>query len=94
VDFKSIYNGNFNILPPPNSPWAALDGDFGLELTGFMSRMAELPDERYIFDFIRMTPGGLTVPGWIVTDANRTISICRWLLPASTTKEKSNYLPI
>ena len=43
VDLKNIYNGGYNMLPPPNSPWAALDGDFGLELTGYMSRMADCP---------------------------------------------------
>jgi hypothetical protein len=26
VDLRSIYNGGYNFLPPPNSPWAALDG--------------------------------------------------------------------
>ncbi len=64
VDLKSIYNGNFNILPPPNSPWAALDGDFGLELTGFMSRMAELPDDRYIFRFYTHDPWWANSP-WL-----------------------------
>lgn len=56
VNLKEIYNGNFNLLPPPNSPWAALDGDYGLELVGYMSRMAELPDERYIFRYYTHDP--------------------------------------
>lgn len=30
-------------LPPPNSPWGALNFDFGLELAGYMSRIAEVP---------------------------------------------------
>lgn len=64
VDLKSIYEGNFNILPPPNSPWAALDNDFGLELTGFMSRMAELPDDRYIFRFYTHDPWWANSP-WL-----------------------------
>ncbi|WP_298647259.1 hypothetical protein [uncultured Proteiniphilum sp.] len=64
VDLKSIYEGNFNILPPPNSPWAALDGDFGLELTGFMSRMAELPDDRYLFRFYTHDPWWANSP-WL-----------------------------
>ena len=25
------------MAPPPNSPWAALNGDFGLELVGYMT---------------------------------------------------------
>jgi len=43
VPLRDIYSGGFNIEPPPNSPWAALNGDFGLELAGYMSRIAELP---------------------------------------------------
>jgi hypothetical protein len=38
-----IYRGGFNIVAPPNSPWAALDGDVGLEIVGYLSRIAELP---------------------------------------------------
>jgi hypothetical protein len=56
VDLRDIYNGSFNLLPPPNSPWAALDGDYGLELAGYMSRMAELPDERYLFRYYTHDP--------------------------------------
>ena len=51
VPLKDIYEGGFNLLPPPNSPWAALDGDFGLEIGGYMSRIAQLPDERYLFRY-------------------------------------------
>lgn len=62
VDLRAIYKGGFNILPPPNSPWAALDGDFGLELIGYMSRMAELPDEKYIFRYYTHDPWWLNSP--------------------------------
>lgn len=41
---KAIYEGGFNLSAPPNSPWAALDGNYGLELAGWMSHIAELPD--------------------------------------------------
>lgn len=64
VDIRAIYRGGFNLLPPPNSPWAALDGDFGLELTGYMSRMAELPDERYLFRFYTHDPWWANSP-WL-----------------------------
>lgn len=64
VDLRSIYEGGFNILPPPNSPWAALDGDFGLEMIGYMSRMAELPDHRYIFRYYTHDPWWLNSP-WL-----------------------------
>lgn len=64
VDLRAIYQGGFNLLPPPNSPWAALDGDFGLELTGYLSRMAELPGEDYIFRFYTHDPWWINSP-WL-----------------------------
>ncbi|WP_339789633.1 hypothetical protein [uncultured Imperialibacter sp.] len=64
VDLKSIYNGGFNLLPPPNSPWAALNGDFGLELAGYMSRIAELPDDRYLFRYYTHDPWWVNSP-WL-----------------------------
>ena len=64
VDLREIYRGGFNLLPPPNSPWAALDGDFGLELTGYLSRMAELPDEDYVFRFYTHDPWWVNSP-WL-----------------------------
>ncbi|WP_206107930.1 hypothetical protein [Paludisphaera rhizosphaerae] len=64
VDLRAIYTGGYNILPPPNSPWAALDGDFGLELAGFLSRMAELPAEDYLFRFYTHDPWWINSP-WI-----------------------------
>lgn len=64
VDLRGIYQGKFNILPPPNSPWAALDGDFGLELVGYMSRMAELPDNRFLFRYYTHDPWWLNSP-WL-----------------------------
>ncbi|MDF2925207.1 MAG: hypothetical protein K0R57_4121 [Paenibacillaceae bacterium] len=67
VPLKDIYEGGFNLLPPPNSPWAALDGDFGLELAGYMSRVAELPgdsDEDYLFRFYVHDPWWMNSP-WL-----------------------------
>lgn len=64
VNLKNIYEGNFNMLPPPNSPWAALDGDFGLEMVGYMSRMAELPDDRFLFRYYTHDPWWLNSP-WL-----------------------------
>lgn len=51
VPLKSIYEGDFDLLPPPNSPWAALDGNFGLELSGYMSRICKLPSNEYLFRY-------------------------------------------
>lgn len=65
VNLKKLYDGDFDFLPPPNSPWAALDGDFGLELAGYMSRVADLPSkEDYLFRFYVHDPWWMNSP-WI-----------------------------
>ncbi len=64
VDLRAIYQGGYNLLPPPNSPWAALDGDFGLELAGYLSRMAELPGTEFPFRFYIHDPWWINSP-WL-----------------------------
>ena len=64
VNHKMIYEEVDRVLPPPNSPWAALDKNFGLELAGYMSRAAELPAEDYLFRFYIHDPWWLNSP-WI-----------------------------
>ena len=82
VPLKEIYEGGFNILPPPNSPWAALNGDFGLELSGYMSRTAELPDKQYLFRYYVHDPWWMNSP-WVDRyeglphDIYLPMSICR-----------------
>lgn len=51
VPLKAIYDGDSTLMPPPNSPWAALNYDFGLELMGHMSRIAYLSREDYLFRY-------------------------------------------
>ena len=46
-----LYKMNLNFMPPPNSPMAALNGNYGLELIGHLSRIAELPDEDFMFRY-------------------------------------------
>ncbi len=46
-----IYDGNFGVDAPVNSPWAALDGDFGIELAGWMSHMCVHPGETFRFRY-------------------------------------------
>lgn len=41
----------YNMIAPPNSPWAALNSRFGLELSGYLSRIAELPENGYLFRY-------------------------------------------
>lgn len=62
VPLKDIYEGGFNLLPPPNSPWAALDSDFGLELAGYMSRIAELPAKDFLFRYYLHDPWWVNSP--------------------------------
>lgn len=64
VPLADIYKGGFNMEPPPNSPWAALNGDFGFELTGFMSHIAEVPGETYPFRYYVHDPWWLNSP-WL-----------------------------
>ena len=62
VPLAAIYQENPGMLPPPNSPWAALDGDYGLELMGYMSRIAELPGNRYLFRYYIHDPWWVNSP--------------------------------
>jgi len=65
VPLRDIYAGGFNLEPPPNSPWAALNGDFGLELVGYMTRVAELPpDKGFPFRYYLHDPWWLNSP-WL-----------------------------
>lgn len=51
VPLREIYRGGFNLEPPVNSPWAAINGDFGLELSGWMSHVAEIPGKTWPWRF-------------------------------------------
>ncbi len=51
VPLYEIYNSNLGITPPPNSPWAALNADYGLEIMGHMTRVCELPGEGFMFRY-------------------------------------------
>ncbi len=60
---QETYDGNFGMTAPPNSPWAAIDGDFGLELVGYLSRIAELPPNgKFPFRFYIHDPWWLNSP--------------------------------
>ena len=51
VPLYDIYKGNFNITPPPNSPWAALNDDVGIEILGQLTRNCVIPDDDYMFRY-------------------------------------------
>ncbi len=62
---RELYRGNFNLVAPPNSPWAALDGDFGLELAGYLARISELPPgDLFPFRYYTHDPWWLNSP-WL-----------------------------
>jgi hypothetical protein len=64
VPLREIYDSVPGVRPPPNSPWAALNGDFGLELAGWMSHVAEIPEDRFPFRFYTHDPWFLNSP-WL-----------------------------
>lgn len=66
VDYDWLHSAGLNVSAPPNSPWAALNSDFGLELVGYMSRIAELPTDvpGYPFRFYTHDPWWLNSP-WL-----------------------------
>jgi len=79
---KEIYEQNPVVDAPVNSPWAALDGDFGLELSGWMSHMAVHPGETFRFRFYTHDPWWLNSP-WLDRYARQPhdlylpLSVCR-----------------
>ncbi|MBR5307435.1 MAG: hypothetical protein IKU43_01585, partial [Clostridia bacterium] len=46
----------YNMLTPPNSPWAALDFRFGLELCGYLSRISEVSSNGFLFRYYTHDP--------------------------------------
>ncbi len=62
---REIYREVHDIEAPVNSPWAALNGDFGMELAGWMSHIAELPAGKgYPFRYYIHDPWFVNSP-WI-----------------------------
>ena len=62
VPLYDIYNAKLNITPPPNSPWAAINDNIGLELMGHMSRTAELPGDVFPFRYYLHDPWWMNSP--------------------------------
>ncbi len=58
----ALYSEEYDIVAPPNSPWASIDGDFGLELAGYMSRIAHLPQKGYMFRYYVHDPWWINSP--------------------------------
>ncbi len=66
VPALEIYERGHVASPPPNSPWGPLNEDFGIELAGFMSRIAHLPrgSAGYRFRFYANDPWFWQQPWW------------------------------
>jgi len=62
VPLYEIYHAGLDIAPPPNSPWAALNDNFGLELMGHMTRVCDLPGSKFPFRFYIHDPWWVNSP--------------------------------
>ena len=92
---REIYRGGFNLVAPVNSPWAALNGDYGLELIGWLSHIAELPEGSGVpFRFYIHDPWWLNSP-WLdrygreAHDIYLPLATCRIDAHGATTKPTS-----
>lgn len=56
IPLRELYRKKYLEFPPPNSPWGALNYDFGLEMAGYMSRIAVLPGSVYPFRYYPNDP--------------------------------------
>ncbi len=70
VPLYDIYNADFNMMPPPNSPWAALNDNFGLELMGHMSRICGYPKDDILFRYYIHDPWWMNSPWYDRYDNN------------------------
>lgn len=52
---RQIYN-SYNVAPPVNSPWAALNFNTGVELAAWMSHICEVPSGKFPFRFYTHDP--------------------------------------
>ncbi|QJU55112.1 hypothetical protein SCB71_18870 [Herbiconiux sp. KACC 21604] len=64
VPTREIYAAGRFRNPPPNSPWGPLNEDFGIELSGYLSRIAEVPSDGFLFRFYVNDPWFWQNPWW------------------------------
>lgn len=68
IPLRDLYERGYLAYPPPNSPWGALNYDFGLEMVGLMSRIAVLPGDGYPYRFYPNDPWFWQNPWWDLYD--------------------------
>ncbi|BBI36578.1 hypothetical protein KCTCHS21_59770 [Cohnella abietis] len=68
IPLAELYRRKYIEFPPPNSPWGALNFDFGLEIASHMSRIAVLPGETYPYRFYPNDPWFWQNPWWDLYD--------------------------
>lgn len=86
VPLYDIYNAGFDIVAPPNSPWAALNDNYGLEIMGHMTRICELPSERFPFRYYIHDPWWINSPWYDRYDG----SPCDIYLPMAISRINSD----
>ena len=66
VPLREIMEGDFGIrVTAPNSPWAAINGDFGVEMVGYMSRVAQpVAGQAFLYRYYVHDPWWLNSP-WL-----------------------------
>lgn len=89
VPLYDIYRSNLDITAPPNSPWAALNGNYGLELMGYMSRLSELPSPVFPFRYYIHDPWWVNSP-WYDRYGG---SPCDIYLPMAVSRINENGIP-
>lgn len=62
VPLYDIYSAGLDITAPPNSPWAALNDNYGLEVMGHMTRICELPSKKFPFRYYIHDPWWINSP--------------------------------
>lgn len=62
VPLYEIYKSSLNITPPPNSPWAAINDDYGLEIMAHLTRICELPEDSFMFRYYIHDPWWMNSP--------------------------------
>ena len=62
VPLYDIYRADLDITAPPNSPWAALNDNYGLEIMGHMTRICELPSGKFPFRYYIHDPWWINSP--------------------------------